>query len=174
MQINRNPRSIDIERNQYKHLRTVNTNKEVRTKDLSSTNEAILFGILGGVGIAMFLVAAQLMIGNPLVLKFLKFIALFGVLRYGLDAQDTDKRNNYNFKDGILFGIFATASIGLTLVIVNIFMFWFSPNLAFDAFTTQTDSISNLVLSSRIFFLETLVFGVTITLIILQAIKTKL
>ena len=174
MQSNKKAHTIGIEENQYKHLRTINSNKEVSTKNFSSTNEAILFGILGGVGIAMFLVAAQLMVGNPIALKFLKFIALFGVLRYGLDAQDTDRQNNYNLKNGIYFGVIATASIAVILALINIFMFGISPDLAFDTFSTQADSIGHFFASSRIFFFETLVFGITIIFIILQSIKTKL
>ncbi|MFK7770868.1 MAG: hypothetical protein AB8F94_01970 [Saprospiraceae bacterium] len=174
MQTNRNPRSIDIERSQYKHLRNINNGNKVISKDFSSTSEAILFGVLGGTGIAMFLIAGQLMVGNLIVLKFLKFIALFGVLRYGLDAQDTDKQNNYSFKNGIQFGIFTTASIAMVLAIVNVLIFWVSPSAAFDQFSMPANSLGQLVTSSRIFFFETLVFGITITLIVLQSIKTKL
>ena len=174
MQADRNTHSIGIEGNQYKHLRTINTDKEISTNSFSITYEAILFGILGGAGIAMFLIASQLMVGNPLILKFLKFIALFGVIRFGLDAQETDRQNNYNFKTGIQFGVITTISIALLLALINLFLLWILPNFAFDPFSTQVNSIRDLVLSSRVFFFETLVFGITITLIILQAIKTKL
>ncbi|MFK8007557.1 MAG: hypothetical protein AB8H03_14355 [Saprospiraceae bacterium] len=174
MQTNRNTHSIGIEENQYKHLRTINTDNNVNTKDLSNTSEAILFGILGGVGMAMFLVAAQIMVGNPIALKCLKFIALFGVLRYGLDAQDTDKQHNYNFINGILFGVITTVSIAALLALINIIIFWISPSVAFDQLPMQTNSIGQLVESSRGFFFETLAFGATITLIILQSLKSKL
>ena len=72
------------------------------------------------------------------------------------------------------FGLFVTIAIAGTLAIFNVILFWVFPNLAFDSFSTQIDSIRNLVLASRIFFIETLVFGVTITLIILQGLKTNL
>lgn len=173
MQPNRNISSIGIEENQYKHLRTVN-NERVSVKELSSTSEAIFYGILGGAGIAMFLIVAQLMVGNPLALKFLKFIALFGVIRYGLDAQDTDRQYNYDFTKGILFGIITTASIAVLLVLVNILLSWVFPSLAFDQLVMQAESLKQLVESSRGLFIETLVFGITITLIIMQSLKTKL
>jgi hypothetical protein len=174
MQTNKNSRTFDIEQNQYKHLRTINTNNKLITKKFSITNEAVLFGILGGAGIAMFLIMGQLMVGSPIALKCLKFIALFGVLRYGIDALDTDKQNNYNFMSSLQFGLFVTIAIAGTLAIFNVILFWVFPDLAFDSFSTQIDSIRNLVLASRIFFIETLVFGVTITLIILQGLRTNL
>lgn len=169
IQSNKKTHTIGIEENTYKHLKTINTNNKVGTENSSNiTNEAILFGILGGAGIAMLLFTAQGMIENAIFLKCLKFIALFVVLGFGLDAQGTDNQNNYNFKNGIQFSVIAAASIAISLALINTLLFWVSPNLAFGALSTQADSLIQMILSSRIFFLETLVFGMIISFIILR------
>ena len=173
IQTNKKTHAIGIEENKYKHLRTINPNDKVSIENSSIANEAFLFGILGALGMVMLLVTAQVMIGNAIVLKLLKFIALFAVLGYGINAQGTDNQNNYNFKNGIQFSVISTVTIAISLALINILIFWILPNVAFDTLSTQADSIRQLVLSSRIFFLETLVFGVIITFIILRGNKTK-
>lgn len=170
MQTNKKTSVIGIEENKYKHLRTINSNNTVSTENSSITNEAILFGILGGFGIAMLLVTAQVMIGSAIVLKFLKFIALFVVLGYGLNAQGNDQNS---FINSIGFSIISTISVAISLALINILISWISPSLAFDALSTQADSFRQLVLSSRIFFIETLVFGLIITLIISRGNKAN-
>lgn len=173
IQRNNKTHTIGIEDNKYKHLRTINADVTLSTENSSIMNEAILFGILGAVGITMLLVSVKAIIGGAIVMKFLKFIALFVVLGYGLNAQDTDSQNSYRFMNGVQFSFISTFSIAMSLALINILIFWISPSLAFDAISTQADSIWQLILSSRAFFIETLIFGMVITFLILRGNKTN-
>ena len=164
---------MGIEKNGHKHFNTKKTINKVSSENSSINNEGILFGILGGAGIAMLLVTAQLMINNAIFLKILKFIALFVVLGYGLNAQDTHNRNNFSFKNSVQFSVISTVSVAISLALINILISWISPGLAFDALSTQTDSIRLLLLSKSISILDTLVFGIIITFILLLRNKTN-
>jgi hypothetical protein len=171
--MNKNTNIIEIDGNKYKKSGTINPNKKINPDNFSRTTDGIRLGILGGVGMALFLVAAQLMAGESMVLKFLKYIALFGALAYGLKAQKTYMQNNYTFKNGIQLGVIVTATSAITLALMNVFMFGISPELAFDKFSMQADSVGHLAVLSGVLFFEVLVFGMIITFIILQAIKPK-
>ena len=164
---------MGIEENKYHQFITKKTINMVNSENSSIYNESILFGILSGAGIAMLLVTAQLIIKNTIFLKILKFIALFVELGYGLNAQDIDNQNNFNFKNSVQFSLISTASVAISLATINILIFWISPGLAFDALSIQADSIGLLLFSSRISILETLVFGMIITFILLRRNKTN-
>ena len=171
--MNKDTNTIEIDGNKYTEHETTNSNKKINPKNFSRSKDGIRLGILGGIGMAMFLVAAQLMAGNSMVLKFLKYIALFGVLIYGLNAQKTYMQNNYNFRNGIQLGVIITAVSAITLALMNVFIFLISPDLAFDKFSMQADSAGHLAVLCGVIFFEALVFGMIITFIILQSIKPK-
>ncbi len=172
--MDKNTNIIKIDKNNYRESGTTNPDKNINLDNFSRTRNGIRLGILGGIGMAMFLVAAQLTAGESMVLKFLKHIALFGVLGYGLNAQKTYMQDNYGFKYGIQLGVIITATSAITLALMNVIMFLISPDLAFDKFSMQADSVGHLAVLSGVLFFEVLVFGMIITFIFLQAIKPKI
>lgn len=163
--MSKDPNTMEIDGDKYKDSKSTNS------KNFSRTTDGIRLGLLGGLGMAIFLIASQLMAGDSMILKFLKYIALFGVLLYGLNAQKSYMKDSYAFKYGIQLGVIVTATGAITLALMNVFMFWISPDLAFDKFSMEADSVGHLAVLSGVLFFEVLVFGMIITFIILQAIK---
>lgn len=105
-------------------------------------------------------------------LKFLKYLILGGFLAYGLYSQKKFLGKNYRFKKGILLGLFITAVSAITLIAMNFLAFTFFENIAFEKFQLSSDGIGSFLVVSGIVFFECLVYGMILTLIILQYLKT--
>jgi len=164
----------EIEGDKFKKPGTKNPNKKIYRKNFNATNDGIRWGIAAGVGMALFLVAAQVLTnGESMVLKFLKYIALIAVLSYGLKLQKSYLQKDYTFGSGMQLGAIITAVSAITLALMNFIMFGISEELAFDKFSLEANSVGNTAVLSGVLFFEVLVFGMIVTFIVLQAIKPK-
>ena len=171
--MDKNHYTLKIEGNQYNDSKTSSPVQRVDSKELNRTNDNILFGILGGIQLVVLLVAAQLFFSDFMVLKLLKYFALFCVLGYALGTQRAYMQNIYTIKNGIQLGVIVTTTIAIIFTLANILIFLISPNFVFDSFLMQADSIENLVELSGNLFLEILFFGVILTCLILFLTKPQ-
>ena len=133
-----------------------------------------LLGIVAGVGMAIFLVLAQLASsGDSIAVKFFKYLFLAGILAYGLYAQREYLQEEYNFKNGIMFGAFTTFVSAVTLSLMNILIFFTTDSLSFDKFLVDGNTFENVMLISGVLLFEVFVFGMIATFCVLQFIKPK-
>lgn len=164
--MNKNNFTAEFQNNQHKDSNTTKSKQKVNPEELNRTNDNILFGLLGGIQIVILLLIAQSFSVNFVALKFLKYIALFFVLGYGLGTQKAYMENNYSSMNGIQLGLIVTATISIILTLANAIAFLVSPDLAFTTFWTQAGSVENLAELSGNLFIEILVFGIIMTCII--------
>jgi len=164
---------IIIDGKRYKERGTINYDKTVNKDAFVFYRDGTIWGIAGGVGMAIFLVVAQLVSGDSIALKFFKYIALAGVLIFGLSIQRSALQEDYNFKNGIMLGAYTTFVSAITLALMNIFIFFTMSNFTFSKFSVEADSFGNVMLLSGVLFFEVLVFGMVVTFCCLQFIKPK-
>jgi len=160
--------------NKFEKSATTNNSKAIYDNTFMFYRDGTRWGIAAGVGMAIFLVVAQLTsMGDSIGLKFFKYLVLGGVLAFGLSVQRGYLRGDYNFKNGIMLGAYITFVSALTLSLMNIFIFFTTDDLAFDKFSVEGNTFGDVVLVSVALFFEVLVFGMIATFIRMQFIKPK-
>ncbi|MEM6963188.1 MAG: hypothetical protein AAF573_00390 [Bacteroidota bacterium] len=165
---------IEIAGSKYKQRGTINPQQQTSPEAFNTYQEGMKWGITAGVSMAVFLVLAQIMtMGGSIVLKFFKYMVMFGVLAYGLSIQKSSMQAAYRFKNGIRLGAVVSAISALTLALANVIIYAISEPLAFDKFSMQSDSVGHMAVISGVLLFEVFVFGMIITFIILQKIKPK-
>lgn len=173
--MNNDSKIIDIKRTKLNTRDTTDPNNNNNLAKFDLYNDGIRWGIAGGVGMALFLVGAQVMTGgDSMILKFFKYMVLAAVLKFGLDIQKSYMKDDYKFKNGIQLGAIMTGVSAITLALMNMFLFWVSENLAFNKFSMDADTIGHVSVLSGVLMFEVLVFGMILSFIILQSIKPKI
>jgi len=165
----------DTNDTRFREARATNSDKKISPRSFNFHKDGIIWGIVGGIGMALFLVGAQVMTGgNSMILKFFKYIVLGAVLMYGLGIQKSYLKEDYNFINGIQLGGIVTVVSAITLALMNILLFSVTDNLAFDKFSMEADTVGHVSTLSGVLLFEVLVFGMIMSFIILQFIKPKI
>ncbi len=122
----------------------------------------------------LYLVALQLFgFESTIVLKFLKYLLLIGVLGWGLTRFRKMIPDKTFFQNGILLGVLTTFISALTLIAINIVVSLLNPEWAFNKFNLAIDSPASFLVTSGAIFFEVLVFGLVSTFIWLQYLKGR-
>ena len=131
-------------------------------------------GVSAGVGMALFLFALNFFGAEESIgLKFIKYLILAGFLAFGLSGYKNQLGEYFKFKKGITYGLFIAFISALSLVFLNLLAFGFSDQIAFEKFQLEPNTFGQTALISGAIFFEVLVYGMIITFIILQYLKTK-
>lgn len=152
------------------------TNKNKRKRLFIPFNfygEGLKLSLIAGVGMAIYLFALQLNSIESIGAKFFKYLVLGSILAYGLSAQKKFLGERYKYKRGILYGLFITSLSALILAGMNVAAYVLTETMSFSKFFMEADSVAHLAVISGVIFFEALVYGMILTFIILQYLKTS-
>lgn len=132
------------------------------------------WGIISGIAMALYLFVLNFYEVSELIgIKFLKYLILGSILVYGLNTYKKYLDKTFTFKKGILLGLYTTFVSALSLILMNVLAYFFTDSLAFDKFSVSSDNFGDFAVISGGLFFEVIVYGMIITFIILQYLKTK-
>lgn len=132
-----------------------------------------VMGVLGGALMAFFLLALQAMMDDNLItIGFLKYIILAVVLGFALNNYKRYLNRDTIFKNGVLYGAYITLVSATVLTLVNMAIFNFVDGFTVEKFGIAANDFSDFFSISGAIFFEVFVFGMIITFIILQFLKS--
>ncbi len=161
-------------------VRTENPETATRNKSSESAipfnfyGSGAKWGIICGIAMAMYLFALNYYGIDELIgMKFLKYLILVSILAYGLTTYKNYLAEAFKFKKGILLGLYTTFVSAFSLILMNMVAYLFSDSLAFDKFQVESNSFGDFAVITGALFFEVIVYGMIITFIILQFLKTQ-
>ncbi len=150
-----------------------NANNVARAK-FDLVKDGIPLGLQAGIAMAIYLFLIDLLGGGDIIaLKFLKYAFLAYFLWIGLSKVSDLMIRGKVFRNGIKEGAVITFFSGIALSVVNLIAFLINPAISFEKFGVVSDSFGSFMVVSGAIFFEVLVFGLIITFIWLQILKTK-
>jgi hypothetical protein len=135
-------------------------------------NLSIRNGILAGMLMSAYLVMLQLTnIDHTIWLKFVKYLFLGIVLAASLKKAKTYLPPLTFFKRGLQLGAVISTVSALIIMVSNLLLFTIDPNLSFNKFNLEADSLGQLSILNITLLFEVFVYGMILTFIFLQFFK---
>ena len=132
-------------------------------------------GLAAGMLMGVYLLALQMIgLDHSIVLKFLKYLFLAGMLGWALYRYRKQNTDRSYLQSAILLGLVATVISALTLIVTGLAVSFVQPEWAFNRFSLPVDTTGNLLVTSGAIFFEVLVFGLLSTFIWLQYFKRSM
>lgn len=163
-----NPNSLYFHNKQLKILITFMLSKKY-------SNLIFKYGIGSGIIMALVLLMFQ-WFGYPdqILIKYANYVGLIFFIGIFMEQLKKMMREGSDlFIQGIKAGARISFIAGLVVIGFNIIFYLINPELAFNKFFIEPNSILNLLTVSAFLFLEIFVFGSLISFIILQFKKKK-
>ncbi|MCB0640015.1 MAG: hypothetical protein KDC44_00175 [Phaeodactylibacter sp.] len=135
----------------------------------------LLNGLLSGLTMGAYLFILQLAgAGDITTLKFAKYL----IMAVFIGAVLIQTKKMYPplslFKTGLKLGVGISVVTGLVIILINLLIFSFSPELSFERYQMTPENIGQLLMLSTAILFEIFVFGVVvITFIWLQFLKYR-
>ena len=139
------------------------------------SNLILKYGIGAGLVMGMILLMFEwFSYSNEVFLKYINYSALVLFLLLAVNRiRKTKKKRADLFIQGIKVGSWISMVAGIVVVSLNIFLFMFSPDLTFNKYFVEPDSILKVMTISTFLFLEILVLGSLLSFFILQYQKKQ-
>jgi nitrate reductase gamma subunit len=164
---------IDINR-PNPNVKEMDKVKRAARAEVDIIKEGTPLGLKAGIAMAIYLFLVNIFGGGDIVaFKFIKYLFLAIPLWIGLSKVSNLLKTGTVFKNGILLGSVITFVSGLTLALMNILAFFINPEVSFNKFSLEPETAKSMLVISGSVFFEVLVFGMIITFIWLQILKSK-
>ena len=148
--------------------------KNVISHDFNFYGKGTAWGVQAGAAMGLFLIMIQLLGGaDNIFLKYLTYAILIGFIGIALNTYKNYVSDNEIFQKGLLLGGYVTIVSGLTYIVISAIAFVTNSSLAFEKFGIEANSTGEFLLVSGVTFFEILVFGMIITFIYLQYLKSN-
>lgn len=165
---------VILDDEKYKYMNTENKQSSLRNNNFNFYLSGIVAGILGAIGMTVFLKAMALFTGiGPVTLMFLKYIILGVALYWVLSKQRAYLNTQYRFADGIRQGAFTTFIASISMAIMNLVLSGSDGSSGFTKFNETGDTLGSVFVVGGVLFFECLVLGMILTFICLQYLKRK-
>lgn len=140
----------------------------IRNQSFNFYGKGIILGAISG--LLMALIAIATAANETIADSFLKYIAFFPFLAFGLvQLKNTYIRGNY-FKEGILFGLFTSVVTAGAFIISNLVAVGIGMKKA-EKFSYEAESFTDIIGFQGISFFEIIGLGLILTFICLQFLK---
>lgn len=151
---------------------TIATSSNTNNRPVKFYPFASKYGLIAGAAMALFVFLIHIGEGSsPTWLQFFKYVILGGVLYYALSFYKKSLNKVSIFKEDMQLGGTITVVAALSLLAAN-FLF-FSFGLGVSKFNIETSTFPDFMLIGGTEFFMTLVFGMVLTFICLQALKER-
>ena len=132
-------------------------------------------GIEAGALMALFLVILEATVPEDTAagLRFLQYLILGGMLYYALSyTRDHYPQTGY-FQEGMQIGAGISVISALTVIAVNLISFMLGTSMTLEKYSRGNESVGEFLSTNGILFFEIFVFGMILTFICLQYLKTR-
>lgn len=147
--------------------------KDILSNTFNFYGKGTMWGVQAGALMGLFIIGLQLFGGeNIIALKFFKYAFLIIFLGIGLNTYKSYLHKDTIFKNGALLGGYITFISGIVLIIVNTIAFTSGSSITFEKFGVEANNFGQFLTISGTMFFEVIVFGMIITFIILQYLKS--
>ena len=139
------------------------------------SNLILKYGLGSGIVMAIILLMFQ-WFGYPdkILIKYVNYIGLIFFLGIFMKHLKRMMRKDADlFIQGIKAGARISFVAGLVVIVINILLYLINPELAFNKFFIEPNSVLDLLTVSIFLLFETFVFGSLISFIILQYKKKR-
>ncbi|MEM8528484.1 MAG: hypothetical protein AAGG68_27830 [Bacteroidota bacterium] len=154
---------------------TASQNKRERKEivDKISYRKGITNGIFLGVTIAIFSLLVELAASSEAAAYFkpAKYLFMLGAFYYTLKNYKKTLPKGEIFKRGAVLGIYMSITTALVVFGLMALFQVVLPGVEFSKYTEEIDSASKAIFFDWILLVETFVFGIIISFIVLQGIK---